>query len=153
MSLKLYYKENDAYIEVSSAGSFESPVATTHNGKTGDVTTEQLYIRNNNSALWYSNIIISSYDATRTPTKDDSDYESTGWGIKLSEGSEEPTEGVWENLLWNNRIEMDDIGSSASGDSTTYYPFWRLITCPPHTNIQIKKNIYIRVEYTENAVS
>lgn len=152
MGLKLYYKENDAYVEVSSGGVFESPVLTTHNGKTGDVIAEQLYLRNDNSALWYSNIVVSSYDATQTPEKDNSDYESTGWGVKLSPGADEPTLGAWENILWDNEIEMEDIGQTGTGDSTTYFPFWRLITCPPHTDIQIKKNIFVRVEYTENAV-
>ena len=152
MALKLYYKENSVYKEVSSASDFGNPVATTHNGKTGDVVTEQLYLRNDNPALWYSGIIISSYDKTQSAEKNDSDYESTGWGIKLSDGEDEPTEGAWDNLLWDNTIEMDDIGESGIGDSTTYYPFWRLITCPPHTDIQIKKNISIKVEYTENAV-
>lgn len=152
MGLKLYYKENDSYVEVSSAGSFDNPVVTTHNGKVGDVISEQLYLRNDNPLLWYSNIVIKSYDSTKTSEKDDTDYESTGWGVKLFPGSDEPTSGEWGNLLWSNEIEMEDIGQSGTGDSTTYFPFWRLVTCPPHTDIQIKRNISIRVEYTENAV-
>lgn len=152
MGLKLYYKENDAYIEVSSAGSFDNPVVSTHNGKLGDVTSEQLYLRNDNSALWYSNIIIKSYDSTKTPEKDDSSYDSTGWGVKLFPGVDEPTAGFWERIAWGNEIEMENIGQAGTGDSTTYFPFWRLITCPPHTDIQIKRNLSIKVEYTENAV-
>jgi hypothetical protein len=152
MALKLYYKENDLYTEVSSGGAFSQPVVSTHNGKTGDVVAEQLYIRNDNAALWYSSIVISPYDITSTPTKDDTDYDSTGWGVKLSAGANEPTNGAWTNTLWSNSISMADVGSAGSGDSTTYFPFWRLITCPPHTDIQTKRNTSIKVEYTENAV-
>lgn len=152
MTLKLYYKENDSYVEVSSGNDSSQPITSVHNGKTGDVVSDQLFIRNDNINAWYSNIVISSYDSTTAPGKDDTDYDSTGWGIKLSDGEEEPTSSEWNNIQWANSIDMEDIGEPGQGDSTTYFPFWRLITCPPHTDIQIKKNIFIRAEYTENVV-
>ena len=152
MGLKLYYKENDVYIEVSSGGVQTSPISTVHNGKDGDISSVQLFLRNDDSALWYSNIIVRPYDLTAQVNKDDTEYSSTGWGIKLSVGSEEPTQSGWNAITWGASIDMADIGASGNPDISTYYPLWELITCPPYTDAQIKQNLSIRVEYTENAV-
>jgi hypothetical protein len=152
MGLKLYFRRNDEYIEVSSSSAFTSPILSVHDGKDGDIVSTQLFLRNDDSNLYFTNIVIWPYDLTNTVNKDDTDYESTGWGTKLSVGSEEPTTAAWGNINWGDSIDMSDIGASGSSDTSTYYPFWRLLTCPPHTNAQIKRNLVIRVEYTENAV-
>ena len=152
MALKLYYKEGDVYTEVSSASAHTSPITSVHDGKTGDVISTQLFLRNDDTALWYSNIVIRPYDLTSEVDKDDTDYESTGWGTKLSEGDNEPTSAAWNNIDWGDYIEMSDIGEDGLYDTSTYYSFWRLLTCPPYTQAQIKRNLSVRVEYTENAV-
>lgn len=152
MALKLYYKENDQFVEISSDSAFTNPLVSTHDGKTGDIITTQLFLRNDDSAKWYSNVTIQPYDLTSEVDKDDTDYESTGWGVKLSEGADEPTLAMWDDIDWGEQIDMSDVGSDIAADTSTYAPFWRLISCPPNTDAQVKLNIPLRVEYTENAV-
>lgn len=152
MGLKLYYKYNDQYVEVSSGGLFTDPVPTVHDGKTGDIITTQLFLRNDDANLWYSNITVRGYDLTETVDKNDVNYTSTGWGVKLSAEELEPTLAGWNGTDWGNTISIQNIGSTSGSDVSTYVPFWRLLTCPPYTEAQVKRNISLRVEYTENAV-
>jgi len=153
MSLKLYFKQNEQFVEVSAAGDFASPIATSHNGKTGDSSSVQLYIRNDDSAVYYTNIAIVPSDSVVSSAGSDIDYEHTGWGVKLSNTSEEPSSAEWDALLWANSIATSDIGNFSVGDSVTYVPFWYLITCPPNSNAQTKTDIVINVTYTENTVT
>ena len=148
MAIKLYYKEDDEFVEVTST----APVSTTHEGKSGDTSSVQLFLKNDDVLLWYSTIVVKSVDSVETGGLDDTIYDETGWGVKLYPGDTEPTGSFWDSLDWGNEISMDDIGESGTSDTTTYYPFWYLITCPPNTDAQTKTNIKIKVEFTENAV-
>lgn len=152
MALKLYYKEGDVYTEISSGNTQANPLTTVHDGKTGDFISAQLFLRNDDATKWYSNIVVRPYDLTTTVDKDDTDYESTGWGVKLSQGADEPTLAAWGDIDWGDFINMGDIGESGIPNTATYFPLWKLITCPPNADAQIKNNLTIRVEYTENAV-
>jgi len=152
MGLKLYYKEDDIFKEITLSGDLNSPLATVHDGKTGDTKTVQVYLRNDDSAKWFSNIIIKPVDLVDANPFGDIYYTETGWGVKLNPGSEEPTLGEWDDIAWGKEIDMEDIGSDDLADTTTYYPFWFLITCPPNTNATIKSDIVLDVSYTENSV-
>lgn len=130
-----------------------SPLATVHDGKIGDVTSTQLYLRNDNSNLWYSNIEIFPYDKDAGEIdKGDINYEDTGWGMKLSLGTVEPTEAMWEDVDWGDSVVLVRIGNTGAPDIAKYHPFWCMITCPPNHDAITKENISVRVEYTENAV-
>lgn len=153
MGLAVYYKdENDQFIEVAIGTDLDYPITTVHNGKTGDLKTVQLYLRNDESTEWFSNIQLQPIDLVDASPNGDVAYSETGWGIKLSPGAAEPTSGEWLDLGWGEQITMDDIGSDSSADTTTYFPFWYLITCPPNEDVSIKTDIVIDVSYTENAV-
>lgn len=148
MSLKLYFKENSTYREVSSV----SPITTIHDGKNGDTKSICVYLRNDDNTKWYSNIITSPLDTEEAYPYGDVAYTETGWGVKLKKGSTEPTQAEWDDINWGNQINMDDIGSSGSGDDSTYSPFWFLVSCPPNSEAQNKEDIQLNVSYTENAV-
>ena len=152
MGLKLYYKEDDVFKEITQASDLANPLTTVHDGKTGDIKTVQVYLRNDDSSLWFSNIIIKPIDLVDANPYGDIAYTETGWGVKLSPGSEEPTESEWDDINWGNQIDMSNIGSDGSYNITTYYPFWYLITCPPNTDAKVKTDIVLNVSYTENAV-
>lgn len=153
MALKIYYRDNDQFIEISQNGTMTSPLATIHDGKTGDVISSQLYLRNDDDTVWYSNIEVLPFDKnTGEINSGDVNYEDTGWGMKLSLGSIEPTETMWEDIDWGESILFSRIGNSGSPDTAKYYPFWCLITCPPNHDAVTKENLSLRVEYTENAI-
>lgn len=152
MGLKLYYKKNDEFVAITNSGDLTSPLTTVHDGKTGDTQTVQCYIRNDNSSKYYSNIVITPVDLVDANPYGDVIYSETGWGVKLNAGASEPTEGQWNDLDWGDSISMSNIGASGLPDTTTYYPFWYLVTCPPNTNAKVKTDIVLQVSYTENAV-
>jgi hypothetical protein len=153
MGLKLYYKNSSgSFVEASTGDDTSDPVVTTHDGKNGDVKTTDLYLRNDDSAKWYSNIVVLPVDLVDANPYGDVNYSETGWGVKLSSGGTEPTEAEWDDVTWGRQISMSDIGSNSSADTTTYYPFWYLISCPPNTDAQNKDDIILQISYTENAV-
>jgi hypothetical protein len=153
MALSLFYQdEDDVYVEVSSGNEFTTPITTTHDGKNGDIKTMCIYLKNDDLSLWYSNIIVTPVDLVGDSTTEDTSYEETGWGIKLSKGGTSPTSAEWNDIDWGDSISMDNIGAESAGDDSTYSPFWYLISCPPNTDAQNKSDIVLRVSYTENAV-
>ncbi len=152
MGLQLYYKEDDGFVAITDSGDLTQPLTTVHDGKTGDEQTVQVYIRNDDVAKWFSNIIIKPVDLVDANPYGDVIYTETGWGVKLSAGAEEPTRGEWEDLDWGDSINIGDLGSDSSADTATYSPFWFLITCPPNTDAKIKTDIVLNVSYTENSV-
>ena len=155
MSLKLYYKNSSgSYVEVSSGDTITSPIPTTHDAKNGDTKVTCLYLHNDGtSTKWYSNIAIRPDDIDKVDSYSDVAYDETGWGIRLSPGSTEPTDSEWDDIDWGSDASMSDVGSDSAADVATYYPVWYLITCPPNTDAQNKTDIILKVLYTENAVS
>lgn len=153
MGLAVYYKnEDDQFVEASVDSDLDTPITTVHNGKAGDIKTTQLYVRNSNVSKWHSNILIQPLDLIGADPYGDVAYTETGWGVKLSAGSAEPTHGEWEDLGWGQSIGIDDIGSDLGADTTTYLPFWYLITCPPNEDVAIKTDIVLNISFTENSV-
>ena len=149
MAIKMYYKNsNDQFVEVTDT----TPVSTVHNGRDGDIKTVQLYLRNDSLTKWYSNIIVTPIDIVDANPYGDVIYTETGWGVKLSEGSIEPSLEEWTDVVWGEQISMNNIGIVSTADTTTYYPFWYLITCPPNEEVKNKNDIYLKVRFTENAV-
>lgn len=152
--LNIYYKNSEEqFVLLSRTGDLSSPITTVHDGKLGDISTIQLYLRNDSSGQWFSNISVLPVDKIDAYPYGDVGFAESGWGVKLSSGAAEPTQGQWEDISWGEQITMDSIGSDLGGDTTTYYPFWYLISCPPNTNAQVKTDIVIKVSYTENSVS
>ena len=153
MGLQLYYRRNDEFVAISQNGIMSSPLATVHDGKTGDMYVTQLYLRNDNPLVWFSNIEVFPFDKNAGEIlKGDVNYQDTGWGIKLSLSSSEPTQGMWEDIEWGESVLIDKVGDSGNPDTAKYHPFWYMITCPPNHDAAIKENITFRVEYTENVV-
>ena len=153
MSLATYYKDsNDQFVEISTDSDLSSTLTTIHDGKTGDIKITQLYIRNDDALKWFSNIIIRPIDLIDSDPYGDIIYTETGWGVKLSAGAAQPSTGEWDDLPWGELINITNIGSDAGADTTTYYPFWYYITCPPNEDVKIKTDIVLDVSYTENSI-
>jgi hypothetical protein len=154
MGLKLYYKENDQFYEISTnALDGLDPLSSVHDGKKGSCLTRQLYLRNDDFSKWFSNIIIKPVDLVDASPYGEIIYSETGWGIKLSPETSEPSTQEWNDIDWGAQITLADIGSDSVADTTSYIPFWHLENCPPNTEAQVKTDIVVNVSYTENAVS
>lgn len=143
--LIMFRKDDDVFNEITRNTDLTNPVWTTHDGQTGGIVTLQLYLKNDDVAKWYSNVTVQPIDLVDAYPYGDVGYDETGWGVKLSEGSTEPTIAQWEDIDWGNTITMPDIT-----DAVSYIPFWYLISCPPLIDAKTKTDIVLRTAYTEN---
>lgn len=150
MALAIYKKVDESYVEITEDTT--STIYTVHDGKNGTTSILQLFLRNDGSSQWYENISILPHDTENTNPYGDVAYYETGWGIKLIAGSNQPTTAEWSDVNWGESIVMEDIGSDSSADTSTYFPFWYLISSPPHLDAINKTDIYLKVNFTENAV-
>jgi len=148
MSLAIYYKdEEDQFVQVSES----TPINTIHNGRTGDIKTIQLFVRNDDPDEWYSNVRIRPVDLVDANPYGDIGYTETGWGVKLNYSEFEPSTSEWNDLRWGADFIIDAIGSNDEAD-LSYHSFWYYITCPPNEDVKIKTDIVIDVSFTENMV-
>jgi len=153
MALVMYYKNGDEFVEITRNTDLTGPIATVHDGREGGPVTTQLYIRNDEATRWYSSVTIQPVDLVEAYPYGDVAYNETGWGVKLSADTEEPTLAEWDDIEWGNTISMPNVGSASSPDTNTYFPFWYYITCPPNIDAITKTDIVLRTGYTANAVS
>ncbi len=152
MSLAVYKRLTETTYSVYSSDDTESsPVSTVHDGRVGDTVLTQLFVRNDNVAQYFTNIVVSMVqDDAGT---DELDGTTTGWGVKLLKSNVEPAKVQWDFTSFNNSITLDNIGSASLGDTSTYQSFWLLVQCPPQEAPDVKKNLKVRVTFLENAVA
>lgn len=124
-------------------------IETTHDCELGETKQTQVFLRNDDENYYYTNVSINS--EALTPFNDTIGTE-TGWGIKLSAGSTQPTEAQWAAIDYGNKISMSDIGSASGANTTTYQSFWVRIECPAGIMPTTKESVSIDVNYTETAV-
>ena len=124
------------------------PVITTHDGVLGEIVEIKLFVRNDDSTEYYTNIVVTPVSKT---VPDDTIGTASGHGVKLSAGSTQPTEAEWEAIDYGDAITLSDIGSLGAGDDSTYLGFWYRVEVPAGTPADNKENIVLRLSYTANA--
>lgn len=148
MSLKIY-SEADSSTAFSVDGAFTNPLVQSLDGVTGGVTVQKYYLRNDDNTKYYTSITIAPYVESGQDITDGTDNFS--W--KLISGSAQPLEAQWTLTDDGNTLDdMDDIGSSGSGDDTTYYPFWLRVAIPHSLSAQAFSGVKLRVSFVENIV-
>lgn len=139
-----------SYALYSSDGSGDSPISTVHDGRTTSNQVVQLFLRNDDLNVYYTNIVLSCIQTDAgTNYLDDT---TSGWGTKLRAGISEPTQEEWEITDWNNELSMSNIGTSSDGDTTTYASFWYFIRHPSQIPADIVEVVQLHVEAIERAV-
>jgi len=121
------------------------PIVTTHDGILGETVEIKLFVRNDDSTEYYEGI---SVDPISKTSPDDTIGTATGHGVKLSLGSSQPTEAQWEAIDYSASIDVPNIGSSGSGDISTYTAFWYRVEVPAGSPADNKENIVLRLSYT-----
>lgn len=124
-------------------------IETTHDCELGETQELQLFLRNDDNSLYFTDISIRAESLT---SLNDVIGVETGWGVKLYSGATQPTEAEWEIIDYGNSISMTDIGATSSPDTTTYLPLWFRIECPAGITPTIKENIALHVEYESASV-
>lgn len=131
MSIKLLKDESISNIVgTSSADSLIIP----KNRKSNFATVKLAYISNTSTNTWHSNISIY---ATSTSAIDVTNG-SNGYGVKLYSGSLEPSNEFWDNLNYNNKVRINNIGTDGTADNN-YYPLYIYTDVPSNSEIGIHR--------------
>lgn len=120
-----------------------------HDGRTGGADDKIIYIRNNDPANYYTDIVVS-YENNQLD-----DYGETGsteWSVKFLKGSRRPTEAEWDSVRSGESITLEDIGSTVAADTYTFHPFWVRVYCPGNAPAQVREGQSIRVWFNEHKV-
>src|SRR5579863_6611089 len=97
MGLNIYSQASSgsAY---SAGGTFTAPLTIIQDGKYGGITQKLMYVRNNDSTLWFSGTTLQVTD-TIDPTLVNGTQNIT-W--KLSAGNTQPTDAQWAAITTAN---------------------------------------------------
>ena len=147
MSLNLYSKPDE-----TGAFSELSPFTVTFDGRTGGAIDRKVYLRNDHSRRWYSNIELEAVDTADTRLSMVTDG-VPGFFWKLGQGDRPLFTEEWEQIGQGNSIAISGhLGSASFSDITTYLPIWIRVQIPPDIGIATIKEIVIRVTGKENYV-
>ena len=129
----------------------ELPITSTHDGVLGESVELKLFVRNDDAALYYTNVYVEPIALT-SPSDITGIATGHGFKLKFTTNGVQPTEGAWEATSYGNTIAIGNLGSFGSPDLSTYLPFWCRIECPagaPANNIE---NVVLRVSGTGDHV-
>ena len=149
MPLKIYDKpDKDSYL---SMGTGKDPFTVTLNGVTGGCVYKKLYIRNEDTAKWYSDISIRAVDSNGLLTYVDG---SNGFEWRLIDGDVRPLLLTWDRTEPGNTLSFSGLvlGSSTLADISTYVPFWVKVDIERGQRISNLTNVVLRIYATEGYV-
>jgi hypothetical protein len=151
VGLGLYEQTGPAsFKKFSIEGEQLVPIQTTHNGREGEIVEKLLFLRNDDATKYYTNITI---DPTDSDSDDDTVLTDTGWGVRVNDGSLQPSEAQWQSVTPGDPINMVDIGVTTMADTTTYFPFYYRIEVPRNSRVQTKTDISLTIQAVENVVT
>lgn len=120
-----------------------NPLRSFHDGHLGDVHEQLIHIRNDDSALYYTNLTLEP-EVSGGP--------NTGWSIKLAGGTRRPTEAEWDIIEPDSLVNLDDLGDTSAADTSTYLPVWVRIVCPGDEPAKILENQSLKLKAYERNV-
>ena len=129
----------------------DESILTSHNGFTGEAFVTKIQLTNKDEDKWYSGIVVKVDMGNELP--ENSLFSTSGWSVKFLVQDSEPTELEWSRAALNTEATVQNFGSSAQADISTIKTVWIRVFCPGNTEPQVKENISIIVDYTENTVN
>jgi hypothetical protein len=145
-----YDQGNNVYIKASRDGLQTSPIQTSHDGTNGEVIEKKLYLRNNDTNLYYTALKLTPYPARKVRVGD-VHYPEAFIGFKVIVQDAQPTKNQWLAVEPGNTATVGDIGNTNAGDNA-YKPFWIQVEIPPGTRAQTIADVSINVQADENPV-
>lgn len=146
MSLGIYSSPHEDYKLDAS-----SPFTITFDGRIGGAQDRIIYVRNDDTARWYSDIQIQPvYSGSGTNIVNG---ERTGWRWKLIEKDVPPTGDEWSQVAPGVVLSLSsDIGSSLLADIVTFLPVWVRAVVPSGQRIQAITDVVLRLTSTEGLI-
>ncbi len=143
MGLALYNSDKEV---LSSEDVFRAVV----DGYLGGSDEQKIYIRNDDSGLWFSNIILK----LRTSVYDgDGEFGTSGIGWKFIYGERRPTEAEWDLIHPGQPINLPNIGSTFAADTYTYHPIYIRVSVPGNSDADIIDGYNLVLTYLPRLVS
>lgn len=150
ISIYEYDSDNNSYRVISKDGLQTSPIQTSHDGTNGEIIEKKLYLRNDNTDFFYTDISLTPYPARKTRVGD-LQYPEAFIGFKIFVQENQPTKNEWASVVPGASASMADIGNNDAGDNG-YKPFWVQIEIPSGTRAQTISDVAINVQADENPV-
>lgn len=125
------------------------PLRTVHNGQPGGACEKLIFIRNDDSSNYYTDMVLS-YE--NNIADDYGVLGSTGWSVKFLYGRRQPTEEEWDVVTADSAIRIPDIGNSLAADTSTFHPVWIRVYCPGGSPAQIREGQRIKLSFSEKKV-
>ena len=149
MALSIYSNPTpgDAF---SKDDSFTKPISITLDGTVNSVVVKKFYVRNDDATKYYSSITLQGVVEEGLDIISGAE---NGWNWKMISGDGEPIEEEWGLVSPGNSISLSDIGTSSTGDTTTYLPFWLRIESPRNAQVQSFQGSSLSITANENLVS
>ena len=123
---------------------------STHEGYRGSSDDILIHIRNDNASKYYEDVRLVAENLSEI--LEDEGWGDTGWGVKLSYGSRQPTEREWTAIAPGLELQLPNIGSISAGDTSTDFPCWVRISCPGNQSAQLKQNLQLKLLFLERNV-
>ena len=152
MALFVYQfdEDNSEFLEISKNGLQTNPIQTTHNGTDGQVVEQQLFLRNDDTGFYFTNIEMFPIPLRKVKVGD-INYPEAFIRFKIIVQDEQPTESEWLAIESGNTINFDDIGDTNGGDDS-YKPFWIQVGISAGTRVQTISDSSLHVEAESNTV-
>lgn len=147
MALRIY-READPDTAYSVDDTFSNPFALACDGSEGFIYTKRLYVRNDDPAVQYSNIIVQPIDTGTRHIVDGSDLYS--W--KLLPGDPQPTELQWSLTDAGSAIYLVSGLDYLSG-IVTYLPFWVRVEVPAGSPVESFRDVKLRTIASEDRIA
>lgn len=142
------YETTDPDNKFSQDGILTNALCLAFDGILGGTIQKRLYVRNDDSLYYYTDIEV---DPVRYTGSDISDGVN-GFSWKLIAGDTEPVEDQWSLVTPGASIDLGDLGSAGSPDISTYLPFWLRVTVPPNTLVQTFEGTRLDITAEKNIV-
>jgi hypothetical protein len=152
MALDVYTFNTDTsnFEKHSKNGLLTDPVQTTHDGTNGETVEKKLFLRNDDTNFFYTNLTLQPLPQTKTAV-DDINFPEAFVTFKIIVQNEQPTENQWKSVASGSVVTFPDIGATGSGDDS-YKPFWILTAVPAGTRVGNLNDIFIQLNGEDNPV-
>lgn len=147
MALSIY-TEADSSTGLSD-GTYDKPFAISFDGRSGGIKEVKLFLRNDDTGYFYTDITIG-LDDEGVQSRVDGTVPGFTW--KLRAGDVKPTTNEWLHIDPANEITMSDLGFSGTPNTSTYLPFWVRIEVPRNVDVQAITTIKFVVTASENLI-
>jgi len=117
-----------------------SPFTVTFDGRIGGSIDKRVYVRNDDSSRYYTDIQLNPINVS-----------GEGYSWKLMEKDIAPTNIEWEAATSSLTLSVG-LGSSSSGNITTFLPVWVRVVTPRSQRIQTITDVVLRITATEVAI-